>query len=129
MYKYLLGLIAIAVVGFLLWQYQTPLVQTPTITDLNQNKVAPGTIKVSGYSVKQYTCPACLAGAQCKACMGDNIVISQTNEPLTDYTKLTDDDLIIFTDHPDKYSIGQKYTFELVLESYDSQGQPIYHLK
>ncbi|MBI2482075.1 MAG: hypothetical protein HYV76_00700 [Candidatus Vogelbacteria bacterium] len=113
----LIGLIVvIIVVGLIAWQYEIPSSQTPTISDLNQNKVEPGTIRVEGYVVK-------------KSIKSGNIIISQTNESLTDYTQLTDDDLIIYLDHPDRYNLGQKYTFELMLESYDSQGHPIYSLK
>lgn len=116
-YKYLIGLIIILfAVGLWWWQNNYPGAQVTTISDLNQNKVEPGLIKIDGYVVK-------------KLIADNQIIISQVNEIPSSDAILKDTNLLITTDNPDKYNVGYKYTFELKLEGYDSRGQPIYHLE
>jgi hypothetical protein len=69
---------------------------------------------VDAFVVKVYTCPPCPAGAMCKPCMGDNIVISDDQKQMGTYT-LTDNDIIVFTDKTKDFTTGKKYTFTIRL--------------
>jgi len=54
-----------------------------------------GTFTVTGYVAYLYRCPPCPKGAQCKPCMGDNFVLSDSKKNLSSYADLGPKDLIV----------------------------------
>jgi hypothetical protein len=72
--------------------------KTETIGQLRHKQLRADSLhKVSGYISFQYRCPPCPDGALCKACMEDNIVLSETQQRLTNYSGLGDSSIIIYT--------------------------------
>jgi len=101
---------------------QTPPTPTPSTTGNAQATMTVAQFRMSGiqqatvegYIVKIYACPPCPAGAMCKPCMGDNIVISDEDKALDTYS-LTDKDLIVFTDKAKDFTLGKRYSFTVRL--------------
>lgn len=60
----------------------------------------------------------------CKPCMRDNIVISM-NEKIFESYLLTEDELIVFTENPERFKLGKKYKFIIKILDYKSTGEPI----
>lgn len=81
-----------------------------SISELKQNNFSTGEFTVEGYVVKIYTCPFCPTGWQCKPCMRNNLIISENNRPLANYS-LTNKELIVFFDKVQLFELGQKYKF------------------
>jgi hypothetical protein len=81
------------------------------ISEIKRGNFGPGQYSTEGFVVRVYTCPDCPAGAVCKPCMKDNIVISENNQELKDYSGLTNSELIIFTNHVTEFEIGSSYKF------------------
>ena len=94
------------------------------IHEIKSNKFDSGTFNTEGYVVKSYTCPSCPAGAQCKPCMRDNVVISENNKLLETYS-LTDKEMILFADNPKQFELGEKYTFSIKILDYKSTSESI----
>jgi len=69
-------------------------------------------LTVWGFVSKIYTCPPCPAGAQCKPCMRDNIVLSEQDKKLESYT-LADGDIIVFTKAPQRFQLGARVVLEV----------------
>jgi len=82
-----------------------------SLHDFKRANFKKGAYYLQGYVVKVYTCPVCPNGAQCKPCMGDNIVISEYNRILSDYTYLGKSEVIIFVNNPRVFKLGRKYKF------------------
>lgn len=99
------------------------------IHELKQSKIiTSGNYITEGYVVKKYTCPPCPKGFYCKECMDNNIIISENNKLLAVYS-LTDKDLIIFTDNPDKFELNKKYRFSIEITEYKSTNEPLNNIK
>ncbi|MFA6432339.1 MAG: hypothetical protein WCV82_00775 [Candidatus Paceibacterota bacterium] len=88
--------------------------QSYSIHELKEKSLQPGSYNTEGYVVKRYECPPCPAGAQCKPCMRNNIVISENNIPLKTYN-LSNTELVIFVDYSQRFEIGKKYRFSIKL--------------
>lgn|GEM_PF-5183634 len=73
--------------------------------------------KTRAFVVFVYRCPLCPEGALCKPCMRDNVVISESPEPRTNYNNMGTKDLILYTtrEAPD-LEIAKKYEFEIRLQ-------------
>jgi hypothetical protein len=69
------------------------------------------TYTTQGYVVFKYVCPPCPEGSLCKPCMGENVVISEKNDPLSDYNGVGGTELILFAQHTEALRLGQKYYF------------------
>lgn len=82
-----------------------------------------------GYVVKKYTCPPCPAGAQCKACMKNNIVVSDTDMTMGPSYTLTNAEVIIFTQEADRLELHKKYRFKVRLTDKRSTSEPINDLE
>lgn len=94
------------------------------IHEIKSTKFDSGTFNTEGYVVKVYTCPPCPKGAQCKMCMRDNIVISESNKPLETYS-LSDKEMILFADNPKQFELGKKYTFSIKILDHKSTSESI----
>ncbi len=81
-----------------------------TIAEINLFKNPTAEYFTNGFVIITYSCPPCPQGANCKPCMGDNIVISEYNKAL-DYNQLSSNELIVFTEHPNNFKVGKKYRF------------------
>lgn len=84
-----------------------------SIHEIKQQRLGPGSYNTEGYVVKIFTCPPCPTGALCKPCMGESIVISEESKILTDYSSLSDKELIIFVKNPGQFQLGKKYQFSI----------------
>jgi hypothetical protein len=96
------------------------------IHELKQNNLTPGTYNTEGYVIFIYTCPNCPINSICKTCMGNNFIISESNERTIGYS-LADDQLIIFTPHNDQHQmqLGKKYKLTINITYYKSTGDKI----
>jgi len=93
-----------------LWESHKEIVEIPD-SPKNHN------INIAGYIVKAYTCPSCPIGAQCKPCMGNNIVVSETNALRQTYDGLSSSEFILYTDQPTQFELGKKYLFSIAMEN------------
>ena len=73
------------------------------------------TYNVGGYVSYIYTCPPCPKDAECKPCMGNNIIISEADKRLEDYYSLSDSDIVVFVDEPNQLKLGGLYEFSLII--------------
>ena len=89
-----------------------------TISQLKGINPASGKFNIDAYVVMSYTCPACPEGAMCKACMGDNILVSEINEPKDSYS-FTGSELIIFAKDPEQFELGKMYRFTINIMSHN----------
>lgn len=135
-----ISVLIIIVIGFFYFRpnqqpYQNeivPIIPAPSISnsafysihEIKLNTFNSGTYNTEGYVIKQFTCGRCPPGAQCKVCMGNNIVISENNILLDTYT-LTDTELILFTNIPSQFELGKKYKFSINILDKKSTGEPI----
>ncbi len=94
------------------------------ISELKKSNPTSGIYKTEGYVVKKYTCPICPQGAVCKACMRDNILISEKSKTLETYS-LNEKNLIIYTNIPNQFTLNQKYTFTIKILDFKSTGDTI----
>jgi len=94
------------------------------IHEIKQGNFTSGDFNVEGYVVKIYACPQCPPDAACKPCMRDNIVISESNNPLDTYS-LTDSELIVFTNNTGQFVLGGKYLFSIRIGDRNTTGEPI----
>lgn len=72
------------------------------------------TLAVEGWVSRTYTCPPCPPDALCKPCMGNNLVLSEENKRLADWTLATGD-LLVFTGdmpHPD---VGTRVVLDVMV--------------
>ena len=106
--------------SILLWCCLLPLdcyADVLSVAQFRQLAPTSGEHEISGYIAKRYRCPLCPAGAVCKPCMGNNVLVSQANELHTSYPS-AGEFLVVFTDAPERLSIGKKYSLTVeVLES------------
>ena len=74
-----------------------------------------GEFQISGYVVKQYSCPPCPAGALCKPCMRNNVLISDAKELSAGFPE-QGNYLVVFTEEPENLVLGKFYkmTVEVV---------------
>jgi hypothetical protein len=72
--------------------------------------------------IEIHKCPPCPAGAQCKPCLGDYIVV-------TDNVDEKDPLLIkrvrVFTTKPEKFELKQKFSFVAKVRGKAPSGKPI----
>jgi hypothetical protein len=70
-----------------------------------------GLFTVSGFVAKLFICPSCPPGANCKPCMGDNIVLSEDNRVIESYEQLGSHEVIIFAtpSQVQKFRVGNYY--------------------
>jgi len=94
------------------------------ISEIKSKKLTSGTYSTEGYVAKIYTCPPCPKNDQCKPCMRDNIVISENNKLLNAYV-LSEKEMILFVDHPRKFSLGQRCVFTVRVLDSKSTSEPI----
>lgn len=94
-----------------------------TFDDLQKNDSIEGSFSIVGYVIDIYKCPPCPAGAMCKPCIGDNIVV-------TDNIAEKDPTLIrrlkIFTDKPGQFELKKRYLFTVKVRGKIPKGHPIY---
>lgn len=90
-----------------------------TISGLNAEKPSKGVFETRGFVAKIYTCPPCPPHAQCKPCMGDNIVISEEKKNLDTYD-LSEKEMIIFSVEAKKFSKGNEYRFKFEIHDQKS---------
>ena len=84
--------------------------------------------RTDGFVIKIYNCPPCPQGVNCKPCMGNNIIISTHNKAL-DYSQLSSNELIVFTEHPHKFEVGNKYEFLIELANKKSSPKENHKFK
>jgi hypothetical protein len=95
------------------------------IHELKQNNFTSGIYKTEGYVTKIYTCPPCPEGALCKMCMKDNIVISENNERIVNYSNLTENELIVFVSNAEQFKLNKKYRFTIKILAYKTTSEPL----
>jgi hypothetical protein len=80
---------------------------------------------VEGFISKTYVCPPCPEGAQCKPCMKDNVVLSQTKKKLESYADVKADDLIVFTADSRSFAVGRKRRLKVKITDRKTTSEPI----
>jgi hypothetical protein len=108
-----------------LCQNKIPPQEPPLLTfdDLKRNDGIEGPFRIEGaYVIEIHKCPPCPAGAQCKPCLGDYIVV-------TDNVDEKDPLLIkrvrVFTTKPEKFELKQKFSFVTKVRGKAPSGKPI----
>lgn len=66
------------------------------------NLIDSDTFRIRIKVLDQYHCPPCSAGAQCKPCIGDHIIVSENR-------KSEKQTLRVFTNNPDQFEKGKIY--------------------
>jgi hypothetical protein len=105
---------------------QDPKLKPPLLTfdDLQRKNLDldEGPFRVEGYVIQTYKCPPCPAGAQCKPCLGDHIVV-------TDNVDEKDPAVIkrlrIFTNKPEQFELKRMYLFVVKLRGKKQTGRAI----
>jgi hypothetical protein len=99
-----------------------------TIQDLKSGNNETGFYDIEGYIVKDYTCPFCPEGDQCKPCMKDNIIVSE-KKVYSDNNSLSDDEILLFVNGSKEFKLGEKYRFSIkLLNSKNINGKINYEL-
>lgn len=93
-----------------------------TFADLENHNSSVANFRIVGVVLDTYKCPPCPAGAMCKPCIGDHIVI-------TDESGQKDPTLIkrlrIFNEKPEQFQLKRKYQFTVKVRGKLQPGQPI----
>lgn len=93
-----------------------------TFADLQKNDGIDGPFRIEGYVIDIYKCPPCPAGAMCKPCIPDNIVVTDNiDEP--DLSKIKR--LRISTEKPELFELRKKYTFTVKIKGKLPAGHAI----
>lgn len=95
-----------------------------SIQELNRSHLQSGAYTTEGFVVKISTCPPCPKNAICEVCEPDNIVVSEKNKKLDEYT-LSERDLVIFVKNSKLFKVGKKYKFQIEINNYRSANQVI----
>jgi len=106
-----------------------PSVKLYSLHEFKKASPKKGAYYLEGYVVKVYTCPECPKGAQCKPCMEDNIVVSEYNRPLVDYSQVGKSEIIVFVRKPQVFKLGRKYKFLVGVTNSKSTLEPINDLE
>jgi|SRR3989338_6816656 len=100
--KFLLLSISISFLLANAWAADLPMPGFYSIHEIN--KALPGsTYTTQGYVVFKYE-----PNAQCKSCIEENIIISEKNTILEDYNRLSDNELVVYTDKANELELGKK---------------------
>jgi hypothetical protein len=100
-----------------------------SVTQLRASNPRPAsTHRLRGFVVKRYACPPCPPNALCKPCMGNNIVLSDDDEPHELYD-LDERDVIVFTDTPMSFALGAQLTIEVRVLDRQSSNKGIADLE
>jgi hypothetical protein len=97
------------------------------IHELNEPGLALGSYDTEGYVSKIFTCPPCPPRADCKPCMEDNVVLSESEKVLESYT-LSSADVIVYAKQPRQLELGHKYTMSVTLSPGGSPHAPKAHV-
>jgi len=104
-----------------------------SVAALLAQKPSSGSFTVTGYVTYLYRCPPCPPGANCKPCMGDNLVLSDAPKQVTDYADVGDGDLVVLADRAklDAFKVGSRYRLDIDIgpEKHLSNPIPDPHLK
>jgi hypothetical protein len=92
--------------------------------DLKQGKVNQEQFNTEGYVNSIYECPPCPKGAQCKPCLGDHIIITETERVGKGPTD-PDDHLLIFAKDPTQFKTGKRYLFSVKVNGRRKEGERI----
>ncbi len=80
------------------------------IRGFNDGTCGAGTWRTTGYVVSRSICEPCPQGVVCEACLRDHIVLSEDPQmPMLAGSRITDHELIVLTEHPQQFTIGQRY--------------------
>ena len=121
--KFLLGVLTLGLLTTA-WAGDLPMPGFATIPQIL--KAVPGsTYTTQGYVVFKYTCPPCPDGALCKPCMEANVIISETNTVLENYTRLSDSELVVYTDKVDELELGKKYYLIVSTQPIEADPRPM----
>lgn len=96
------------------------------IHELKQSNFTSGNFNIEGYVVEIETCPPCPlnpAAGVCQPC-SDNVVISENNILLKTYL-ITEKELIVFMENPERLELGKKYMFSVKILNRKSTAGPI----
>jgi hypothetical protein len=93
-----------------------------TFNDLQRNDSIEGPFRIVGAVIDIYKCPPCPAGAMCKPCIPDNIVVTD-NLDEKDLSKIKR--LRISTDKPEQFELKKKYTFTVKVKGKVPSGRAI----
>ena len=83
-----------------------------TFSDLNRSDLDEAPFRIEGSVTQIYKCPPCPAGAQCKPCLGNHIVITDN---LDEKNPALIKRLRIFNDKPEQFEEQKKYSFVVKL--------------
>ena len=102
-----------------------------TVAALLASRPTRGTIVIIGYVAKVYHCPPCPTDAQCKPCMGDNLVLSDTPHRLESYADMNADEVIVFGEQTalDALALGSRYQVEVEVTARRFASQPVPDLR
>jgi hypothetical protein len=97
-----------------------------TIRELKDSSPATGFFNVDGYVAKIFSCPPCPAGADCMPCMEENIVISEQAKTIEAYTSISQSEMIIFAQNPERFfTSGENYFFSIRVRDQRTTDEPI----
>jgi hypothetical protein len=118
----------ILVVSSFLFFSQFSRAEVLSVADFRRLAPAKGKFEVSGYIAKQYKCSPCPQEAICKPCMGNNVLLSEADELLQTYPS-TGNYLVIFTDEPEKLSLGKPYLLKVEVLQTNTTGYQLQDLR
>ena len=99
-----------------------------SISQIKRGMIPDKIFYTEGFVAKIYSCPPCPEGALCKPCMRDNIIISENNQPLSEY-HLTEKELIIFVSNPNQFQLGKKIKLLVMMSDRKSTSDLINDLE
>ena len=88
----------------------------PQLNSLNEiDKNTSDTCFIKAFVNNIYNCPVCPPGMQCKPCIGNHIMVSDSLNSKKQFR--------VFVKEPGKFSIGEKYILLIHLLKYNSQKE------
>ncbi|WNG47795.1 hypothetical protein F0U60_29440 [Archangium minus] len=103
-----------------------------TVARFRQLQPASGTHTLEGYIRRLAPCPPCPAGAECKPCMGDHLILSDKPGPFEGYGTLGEQELIVFApsrEDLNKLEEGQRRRLTVRVTSKQTTALPLHDVE
>ncbi|MEA2695756.1 MAG: hypothetical protein QOI66_27 [Myxococcales bacterium] len=97
------------------------------VADLLAKAPQTGRVNVTGFVARIFLCPACPAGATCKPCLGDHLVLSDAKRSLGPGDDLGPGDVVLFADRAllRPLRVGRRYRLEVEIRDTQSAAPPM----